>query len=192
MHRYAPPLCTAMHDALLWGYRYAPLCTPAMRPPSCRSLLHAHALVSSLCTYAAMHARATMLCAAIMPIPPARARPGQFAMHIRRYARTSDYAMRCYARMRRYAPLCTQLCTLRLSIQRLSVRCPTIMPIPPAEAVGGDTVRGMRRCSPQASASAPRDGPRRTISRRARQGLSSSTAHRRQRGRRTKCFWNVW
>ena len=65
MHRYAPPLCTAMHDALLWGYRYAPLCTPAMRPPSCRSLLHAHALVSSLCTYAAMHARATMLCAAM-------------------------------------------------------------------------------------------------------------------------------
>ena len=45
MHRYAPPLCAAMHDALLWGtdmhsyappamhdallrgYRYAPLCT---------------------------------------------------------------------------------------------------------------------------------------------------------------------
>ena len=49
MHRrYAPPLCTAMHDALLWGYRYAPLCT-AMR----RRYAPLHRYAPPLCT--AMH-----------------------------------------------------------------------------------------------------------------------------------------
>ena len=46
--RYAPPLCTAMHDALLWGFRYAPLCT-AMR----RRYAPLHRYAPPLCT--AMH-----------------------------------------------------------------------------------------------------------------------------------------